>query len=467
MNIKILLLISFLCVQAVEKSQATDFYIKADDPAIQYMGRIDFSNPQKPSYSFPGISIKAKFNSSTIKAVIKDFGLGGEQTTNYYNVIIDGQFVQKLQVNAIDTLYLIATGLDASDHTVELIKRTESSVGKSSFFGFVISSSVLLPLDPMPIYKMEFIGDSWTCGYGNEISTNSPNTGFHSINEDNARAWGYTVAKKFNAQYNATAISGRGLYRNNTGSTTGVLPEEFNKTFPGQSSPLWNFNNYIPDLVIIHLGTNDFYPETVSSTDLLDSALFVNKYIAFVSDIRTKYGSSTKIICAFGNSKSDWWPTGLRHLSRWRNYVNATVNYFNTNSDNAVYAFELTVQSAPYGEDWHPTIVTHNQMANQIAPFITTITGRSASSYEAPLTYNTVTSIDTGIANDNKLIFYPNPTSGVFSLDGIDENISWEIYDSTGRSIHRGLGKTGNIESLKAGMYFVLLQNKRIPFVKQ
>jgi hypothetical protein len=400
MKTNVLLLIGFLCAIAVEKSLATDFYIKADDPAIQYMGRIDFSNPKRPAYAFPGISIKAKFNSSSIKAVIKDFGLGGAQTTNYYNVFIDDQFVLKLAVNSSDTLYTLATGLNASDHTVELVKRTESSVGKSSFWGFVISSNALLSLDPLPTYKMEFIGDSWTCGYGNEISTNSPNTGFNSINEDNGRAWGYTVAKKFNAQYHATALSGRGLYRNNTGSTSSVVPDEFNKIIPGQSSPLWNFSMYVPDLVVIHLGTNDFYLESVSSTNLLDSALFVAKYIAFVSDIRAQYGSATKIICAFGNSKSDFWPVGLNHLTRWRNYVTATVNHFNSNSDHEVYKFELTVQSPPYGEDWHPTIVTHNQMANQIAPFITTLTGRSASTYEAPLSYNTVTAISTGNSED-------------------------------------------------------------------
>jgi hypothetical protein len=464
-SINLMVIILFYLFSSIS-AQALDFYIRADDPAIQYMGRIDFSNPKAPSFSFPGISIKAKFNSSSIKAVIKDFGAGGAQTTNYYNVLIDGQFIQKLAVRTADTLYTLATGLDASDHTVELVKRTESSVGKSSFLGFVISSEALLPLDPKPTFKMEFIGDSWTCGYGNEVSTNSPNTGFNSVNEDNMRAWGYTVAKKFSAQYHATSLSGRGLYRNNSGTTTGVVPDEFDKIIPGQSIPLWDFSTYIPDLVVIHLGTNDLFPETVSSTNLLDSTLFVNKYIAFVEDIRTQYGTDTKIICAFGNSKSDWWPENLKHLTRWRNYVAATVKHFNDAGDSKVYSFELTVQSAPYGEDWHPTIVTHNQMANQIAPFISTITGLTASDYTAPLAYNTVTSLTSENNLEAAISIFPNPTSGELFISGIESNDAWQIFTSAGQLIENGIGQEVNIKEIKSGVYFLIVHNKSIPFVK-
>ncbi len=457
------LLLIFLLL-GVHTIKAAGTYIKADDPLIQYIGRIDYSNPKQPSYSFPGISIKAKFNGTTITAVIKDFGSGGASTTNYYNVLIDDIVTFKLQVNSSDTLYTLATGLSMGDHTVELIKRTESSVGKSSFLGFVIPGLSLISLPSLPTYKIEFIGDSWTCGYGNEISTNTPNTGFHSIYEDNGRAWGYTVAKKFNAQYYATAISGRGLYRNNTGTTNGVLPNEFNKIFPGQSLPLWNFNNYIPDLVVIHLGTNDFYPETWGTPNMLDSALYVDKYIAFINTLRTNYGASTKIVCAFGNSKSDWYPTNLKHLTRWRNYVTAVVNYFNSNSDNKVYKYELNIQNAPYGEDWHPTIITHNQMANQIAPFIESITGLTATNYEASTAVLTAVNLPSTLSNSFSI--YPNPTNGKFILEGIDNQTNWSISDTSGKIHKTGQGEVGTIEELESGIYLLHIGYSPIRIIK-
>jgi hypothetical protein len=451
--------ITFLLLLAVSlwarPSKAVDTYIMADDPAIQYVGRIDFTNPKQPTFSFPGISIKAKFSGTKVSAVIKDFGAGGATTTNYYNVLIDDVVTAKLMVTAADTLYLLASGLSNISHTVELVKRTESSVGKSSFSGFVINTTTALETLPaLSTYKMEFIGDSWTCGYGDEVTTTSPNTGFNSVNEDNGRAWGYTVAKKFDAQYHCTAISGRGMYRNNTGTTTGVIPDEFGGIYADQASPLWNFSNYVPDLVVIHLGTNDFYQESLTPPVMLDSALFVDKYIAFVNTLRSSYGSSTKILCVFGNSKSDYWPVGLNNLTRWRNYITAVVGHFTTGGDNEVYKFELTVQSSPYGEDWHPTIVSHNLMANQIAPYITTITGRSTSSYTAETTI---------LANSEKLgkasfNIYPNPSNGKFHLDGISDNTSWNIKDAFGRVQLSGKGSEGNIEVLESGIYFLEIE---------
>lgn len=448
------------------KQLKADTYIMADDAAIQYTGRIDFTNPKRPTFSFPGISIKAKFAGTNVSAVIKDFGGGGATTTNYYNVLIDDVPIMKLKALSSDTLYLLAIGLSNTTHTVELVKRTESSVGKSSFYGFVIpgTGSSLLSLPAPSSYKIEFIGDSWTCGYGNEVSTMSPATGFHSVYEDNGRAWGYIVAKKFDAQYHATSISGRGMYRNNNGATTNVIPDEFNRIFAGQSSPVWNFSNYVPDLVVIHLGTNDWYPQTASSS-ILDSASYVNKYIAFIDNLRTQYGTSTKIVCAFGNSISDGYPSGQNQLTHWRNFINAVVAHFTGLGDNEVYKFELNVQSPPYGEDWHPTIVTHNQMANQIAPYITTITGRTASGYVASTTTlpTTATSDKLGSTNVN---IYPIPSSGKIHLDGIGENTSWSISDASGRFQKSGKGEEGNIEELESGIYFLKIGEVYLRIVK-
>ena len=73
-------------------SKAQD-YIPANDSKIHYMGRIDFSDSLQPKYSFPGVSIKAKFSGSGISAIIHDYGIGGEGTTNYYKIIINGNII--------------------------------------------------------------------------------------------------------------------------------------------------------------------------------------------------------------------------------------------------------------------------------------------------------------------------------------------------------------------------------------
>ena len=346
---------------------------------IQYSGRIDFSNTLAPAYSFPGISIKATFQGPAIDVIIKDYAVGGATTTNYYNVLIDGAIKKVLKVNYTDTLYMIARDLTDADHTIEVFKITEAQVGKSSFKGFRLrTGKSLVSSTSAPSRKIEFIGDSFTCGYGDEVSiaypAGNPNTGFHSVNENNYKAWGAVVCRTLNAQYMCTAYSGRGVYRNNTGSTTGTVPSFYNRIHPDDAASSWTVSNYIPDVVVVHLGTNDFAPEAGTPASALDSASFVNAYISFVNTIRSNYPSAD-IICTVPNSMTDYYPSGSKWLTRVTNYHHAIVNHFTTGGDTKVHYFALTPQSTPFGEDFHPTSATQQSMSDQIVPTIKTIKG--------------------------------------------------------------------------------------------
>ncbi|MCX6182427.1 MAG: electron transporter RnfD, partial [Bacteroidetes bacterium] len=157
-----LLLILSLTFFIKASGQSPTHFIAADDPNIQYVGRIDFTNPKAPAFSFPGVSISAKFSGTAISADFKDYGAGGATTTNYYNVFIDNLFVKALKVLSSTTNYLLASGLTNSSHTILITKRTETSVGKSSFKGFYIEGIALQTPDALPSKKIEFIGDSWT-----------------------------------------------------------------------------------------------------------------------------------------------------------------------------------------------------------------------------------------------------------------------------------------------------------------
>ncbi|MCP4520911.1 MAG: SGNH/GDSL hydrolase family protein [Cytophagales bacterium] len=441
--------------------------IPADNENISYMGRIDFTNEKYPSYSYPGITISTRFQGTSIQAVIKDFGLGGTTTTNYYNVIVDGELLHKIEVNKQDTLYTLATGLTDQEHTIEIVKRTESSVGKSSFGGFVIEGNELLPVQ-LPTLKMEFIGDSWTCGYGNDISTTSPNTGFHSINEDNYKAWGYTLAKRFNAQYHCTAVSGRGLYRNNTGTTNGTLPQEWNYIHAGNTT--WDHSSYIPDIVFINLGTNDFFLETVSNPIDVDSAKYVSAYIDFIEDIREKYNATTKIVCVFGNSKSDYWPEGKQHLTRLRTYTNEVVNHFNLEGDTNVYVFEQKTQDSPYGEDWHPTTHSHNLMAKEISSFVGELLSVEYSDYlpETSPAYFYIQSIwDNKEKVSTSLNAFPNPCTTTTYITSFTNDEEWQLVNVLGEVVFNGVGQLIDLNAVGSGTYFVVTNKSRTKVSKR
>ncbi|GAL85826.1 acetylxylan esterase [Sporocytophaga myxococcoides] len=364
------------------KSVAADSFVikvSADHPYIQYSGRIDLSDKKKPGFTFPGVTVSAKFIGNSIGFELNDFGGNDDKTANYYTVLINGQISEIVKCIPGVHIYQIKKNLKDTIHEITIFKRTESSVGKSEFIGFVLgrNGKLVRPANK-PLRKIEFIGDSYTCGYGNSLiipapPEGNPNTGFSSANEDNYSAWGNLVSQRLNAQYMCTAYSGKGMYRNFQGDTTGTLPKIYDRVFPDQELPKWNFERYIPDLIVIHLGTNDFYQE-VSGNSKLDSSGFVNQYTAFVKNVRELFPAA-KIVCVPSNGLNDSWPPNAFLYAKSKRYVESVVTSIKEAGDKNIYSFVMVPQSAPFGEDWHPSLHTHESMAQQIVPYLKKITG--------------------------------------------------------------------------------------------
>ncbi|HPM12310.1 MAG TPA: polysaccharide deacetylase family protein [Bacteroidales bacterium] len=347
--------------------------IRPSHTHVQVTGRVDTSNPLKYSFAFPGVSIKTAFSGTGISILLKEYGTGGATTTNYVSVIIDGGEPTVMQLYRNQTEYVLATNLQQGNHTVEVFKRTESNVGKIEFLGFTLpeGSQSIAPA-ALPTRKIEFIGNSITCGYGNEVSTTSPDKyHFTSANENNYMAWGAITARNLNAQYSCVAYSGRGLMQNNTGSKTGTLPLIYDNIIADSPTPVWNHYDYIPDVVVINLGTNDFSAEVSSATYKVDSTQFVETYIVFIQKLRAYYPNAS-FVCCVGTMMSDYYPVGGKHWTRIQNYVSSVAQYCNSQGDAKVYYLKLDPQSSPYGEDWHPTKKTQEQMATKLTNFIET-----------------------------------------------------------------------------------------------
>ncbi|WP_081671012.1 NlpC/P60 family protein [Sporocytophaga myxococcoides] len=353
--------------------------VGADHPYIQYSGRIDFSDKKKPGFTFPGVTVSARFIGNSIGFELNDFGGNEDKSANYYTVLVDGRIVEIVKCKPGTNVYQVGANLKDTIHEISIFKRTESFVGKSEFTGFVLGKNgKLLKPGNKPVRKIEFIGDSYTCGYGNSLvipapPEGNPNTGFSSANEDNYLAWGNLVSRKLNAQYMCTAYSGKGMYRNFQGDTIRTLPQIYERIFPDEKFPKWNFNSYIPDLVVVHLGTNDFFQE-FSGKSKLDSSRFVNQYIWFVKKVRELYPAA-KIVCVPSNGLNDLFPPNTFLYTKSKRYVESVVNSVKEAGDKNIYSFALVPQTPPFGEDWHPSLHTHESMSQQIIPFLKKITG--------------------------------------------------------------------------------------------
>src|SRR5262245_37584358 len=128
-------------------------------PGVRYVGRVDTSDPSGGRFAWSGSGVIARFSGTSLGVRF----LGYQQ----YTVLIDGVLGPKLMSIGGGSVSL-ATGLAAGPHTVEIYRRTEANQGEAQFLGFDLAGGELLAAPAPRDRRLEVIGDSITCGYGNE-----------------------------------------------------------------------------------------------------------------------------------------------------------------------------------------------------------------------------------------------------------------------------------------------------------
>jgi lysophospholipase L1-like esterase len=351
------------------------FEYPSNDPRFQFIGRMDHRSAEGPISAFPGTTVRFRCDCTGVDIAFADLADGGKEHTNYVNVIVDGVTEAKVELTKDARLLRGARNLKKGEHIVELVKRTESYTGNMQFIGVSLQGTLLEP-PPRPELRMEFIGDSITCGYGNEVRiyapTNSePNTGYFSKNQDISQAYGAILARKLNAEAFQSCVSGRGIYRNIDGKVDEAYPTLYDRIYPNEGWPLWDFSHFTPHIIVINLGNNDF--NVLDETKLPTSPPpeeFKAAYAAFVRRLRGYYPEA-KIICSIGPMMNDNFPSGREHWTKMKEYVSAMVKSVRAEGDTNVYYFAYTpVMSDPYGDDWHPTIEVHQSMAKEMEAFL-------------------------------------------------------------------------------------------------
>lgn len=321
--------------------------VGADDPMIQYSGRFDFSNPKKPRFDWPGTSIKTLFTGTSVTAIVS----GG---TNDFNVIIDGVVKSHLALVAGKTIYDLATGLSDGVHTLELYKRTEGFNGQTVFEGLVLADGESLQAPaPRPNRRILFIGDSFTVGYGLEgTGAGCPD---RRPLDNNYLAYGPLTARALEAEYSVQAVSGAGMvhnYGDQNPMSAQPLPFFFERTLFGSDLPKWNYASWIPDVVTIALGTNDF-----STAVKPTQAQYTTAYKAFIKRIQG-YFPNAQIVCLA-------YPVD----SFQGKYVEAMVKELMGQGETKVTAF-LMPATTNTGCDGHPNRADHQKLSTALIPIL-------------------------------------------------------------------------------------------------
>ena len=244
---------------------------------------------------------------------------------------------------------------------VQIIKISESA---NSIAGIkkisVDDDGKITPAVQKPL-KIEFIGDSITCGYG--VDDEDRNHHFATSTEDNTKTYAYKTAQALNADYSMVSVSGWGIASGFTSAQKNpdsVLPKIYEKAgftygnrFNGKQPQTvsWDFSRFTPDIIVINLGTNDA-SWTKGNEKKIEE--FTKAYINFLKQVRGK-NKNAQIVCTLGIMGGDLFPA----------IEDAVKRYSSESGDEKVTTLRFANQSMADGiaADWHPTEKTHAKAA--------------------------------------------------------------------------------------------------------
>lgn len=346
---------------AMTDSKLLTQFVPIADPRISVMGRVDRADPKRVRIGFPGVTLRIALSGS-------ELGLRGACTSAECQliVIVDGAASRPLRLPQGTADTLLVKGLAPGVHHVDIVRRTEHWQGIWTVEGVLLGAhGELTEPKPWPERKLQFIGDSVTSGEGADRQASGGGTG-QAATADAYGSYGMILARALNAQCHLISYGGRGLIRNYEGKRNVVnAPQFFELALPDESrhSP-WDHRAYVPDLVFISLGTNDF---NFGIGPFPTAEDFAGAYVAFLKRIRSLYPNA-KVLVTEGSIVND----GTRDPKRvLQAYLDETVRRLNDPDIQAVRSKHYPGD----GKDAHPTGEEHVQMARDFEPVIRTMVG--------------------------------------------------------------------------------------------
>ncbi len=335
-------------LRAADPAVPLPVVVPADDPHISYVGRFSKSDPKAPRCAWSASQVRLRFEGTAINAVLSD---GGQDR---FQVVVDGKPTSIVRVKGKEQVASLATGLTKGEHTVELWRATEASFGPNTFHGFQLDEGAT-PLDLAPArHQIEVIGDSISCGYGNEGK--NQNEHFSADTENAYLSYGAIAARELGADYACVAWSGKKMAPNNT------IPELYDRTLPFEANSKFDpaAAGWKPDVVLVNLATNDFAKENP------EEEMWVKAYHAFLEHVRERYPKA-RLYCALGPMMSDKWSASKSALSTARKYLNRIVDERKAKGDANIAFLEFDMQDGKrgFGADWHPSVKQHQFMAEK------------------------------------------------------------------------------------------------------
>ncbi len=355
-NCLILLVTTTLCCgqNKTTPTEASKFIFK---------GRVEQISEGSANLISPASSVTFTFNGTEAYYTLQSTDTWEHH--NYFCLEVDGQFKGRFKVDRGAAQIFSIKTTENCNHLVTIYKVTEAASGTLFFDGSSMNN--IVPTIVTAKKKIEFIGDSITCGAQSDSSAIPCNQGEYFDQHNAYMAYGPVLSRALNTDYILSSVSGIGMYRNwnDENILEPIMPQVYDKLYLNNDTSKTFDTTYQPDIVSICLGTNDMSDGDGKVPRLpFNKEKYTNNYIQFVKNLLQRY-PNTQIVLL--NSPM---------VSGDRNKVlvdclKAVIKTFKKDKNHKpIVLFEYDAIHAN-GCTGHPNIKDHTIMAAQLEPFFT------------------------------------------------------------------------------------------------
>lgn len=290
-------------------------------------------------------------------------------TWPYLAVFLDDipQPLRRFEIASPNETWLLYQSREAETHRIRIMKLTENN---KTFLGIAAftAEGEFLPTERPKKKRLEIVGDSITCGYGNLIK--DPARHFYSVDEDGYLAYGPIAARALDFDWSCVSVSGITAVHHQGWQIGYAMEELYAYTDRiGQERlslvpEAWDFRRHSTDYVVVNLGTNDCYGIQFSP-DPAELDRFPADYRAFIGNIRRLNGPRAHIICALGSM----------NYYLWHDIASVMEQYKRETGDERLHLLRFNPMH-PFdgvGADGHPSLDTHQKMAHELAALLRTL----------------------------------------------------------------------------------------------
>lgn len=326
---------------------------KKDSEFMRFNGRVLYRDGEA-ILGYTNSYVEMLVKGSSIEVSLRT-GNNEEVNQPGLKVYVDGELSDEIVLTKEKDKIRIYNGEANEVHRVRLIKITEAAmsfvaVGDIEVDGELVSMKEEEDTRP----KVEFIGDSITCGYG---VLGEPDSEYTVREEDGELSFAGVLAKKMDWNARWASVSGYGMFVEYTGDPENIVPKVYAYTnwFYDKEERL-DYTEFEPDFIFVNLGTND-------SGHLGDSNIlhgFKSRYESFLYTLRMAH-KNANIICILGTLAPGVYK-----------YVQEVIDKVKSQGFEKLYGLELPEHNVELDgmASGHPSPATHVKDADRIIEFM-------------------------------------------------------------------------------------------------